>query len=83
MSGIVPETQLDQMMEMSRIATLQGRCSYRDSAKQVVQAGNNLYVLSPTISIGESPEMFSNSDTVMLNGVQIPTNISLFQPSQD
>ena len=64
---------IDDKLERSRGITLQGRVSAEDSLQGVAQVGNNLYMMSPNIDIGNErlTHIYGNGLTIV-NGFDLP-----------
>ena len=82
------EATVDDFLEHARGITLQGRVSYEECLQGVARVGDNLYVLSPNIGIGESEEVagIHGNGLTIVNGFDLPYHfphsMTLFQPSQ-
>ena len=79
---------IDDTLERSRGITLQGKVSYEDCLQGVTQVGNNLYMMSPNIDIGNaSMTHIHGNGLTIVNGFDFPYHfphsMTLFQPSQD
>ena len=89
-SQLKVETQrsIDDSLERSRGITIQGKVSYENCVKAVVQVGGNLYMMSPTIDLGIDAfhrHIHGNGLTIV-NGYDFPYHfphsMTLFQPGQ-
>lgn len=80
---------IDDMLEKARAITLQGKVSYEDCLQGVAQVGNNIYMMSPNIELGETgvPVHVHGNGLTIVNGYGVPYHfphtMTLFQPSQD
>jgi hypothetical protein len=87
---VIQTKQVDGKLESSRNITLTGNVSYLDCVQDVQKVGQNIYVMSPNVSIGQQQQPTDRihvNGTTLVNGYDMPymfpQSMTLFQPSQD